>query len=55
MAGRNVLYASRKTSDQDLESVDEAYKTVKSLLDNDRKSMWISIEVEKIYQKHGGF
>ena len=55
MPERNVLYASRKTSDQDLASVDEAYETVKNLLDNDRKSMWTSIEVEKIYQKHGGF
>ena len=54
MAGRNVLYASRKTSDQDLASVDEAYEIVKSLLDNDRKSIWTSIEVEKIYQKHRG-
>ena len=55
MAERNVLYASRKTSDQDLPSMDEAYETVKNLLDNDRKSMWTSIEAEKIYQKHGGF
>ena len=55
MVGRNVLYASRKTSDQDLASVDEAYETVKSLLNDDRKSVWTSIEVEKIYQKHGGF
>ena len=37
MAGRSVLYASIKTSDQDLTSVDEAYETVKSLLDNNRK------------------
>ena len=55
MVGRNVLYASRKTSNQDLTSVDKAYETVKSFLDNDRKSMWTSIEVKKIYQKHGGF
>ena len=54
MAGRNVLYASKKTRDQDLVSVDEAYETVKNLLDNDKKSMWTSIEVKKIYQKHGG-
>ena len=54
MAGRNVLYASKKTRDQDLVSVDEAYETVKNLLDNDQKSMWTSIEVKKIYQKHGG-
>ena len=54
MARRNVLYASRKTSYQDLASVDEANETVKSLLDNGWKSMWTSIEVEKIYQQHGG-
>ena len=39
MAGRNVLYASKKTRDQDLVSVDEAYETVKNLSDNDQKSM----------------
>ena len=54
MAGINVLYASKKTRDQDLVSVDEAYETVRNLLDNDKKSMWTSIEVKKIYQKHGG-
>ena len=54
MAGRNVLYAGRKINNQDLANMDEVYKTVKSLLDNDRKSMWTSIEVEKIYQKHEG-
>ena len=55
MAERKMLYAGIKTSDHDLASMDEAYETVKNLLDNDRKSMWTSIEVEKIYQKHGGF
>ena len=49
-----MLYASRKTSNQDLANVDEACKTIKSLIDNDRKRMWTSIEVKKIYQKHGG-
>ena len=49
MAGRKMLYASRKTSNQDLANVDEAYKTIKSLIDNDRKRMWTSIEVKKIY------
>ena len=53
MARRNVLYASRTTSYQDLASVDEANETVKILLDN-AFSMWTSIEVEKIYQQHGG-
>ena len=37
----------------DLASVDEAYETIKSLLNNDKKNMWTSIKVEKIYQKHG--
>ena len=47
MARRNILYASRKISNHNLVSVDEAYETIKSILDNDRKSMWTSIEVKE--------
>ena len=55
MAGRNVQFANKKANKQDLKSVDEAYEHVKQLLDKDRQNMWTSIEVEKIYQTHGGF
>jgi len=52
MAERTVASA-RKKSDQD-DCTDNAYEIVKSIMNNDRTSMWTSVEISKIYENHGG-
>ena len=54
MAGRNVASARRKSNPDNNNLQDEAYEMVKSIVNSERSSMWTSVDIDLLYQNHGG-
>ena len=54
MAGRNVASARRKSNPDNNNFQDEAYEMVKSIVNSERSSMWTSVDIDLLYQNHGG-
>ena len=54
MGARNVTAASRKGKQQEPIEIDKGFESVKNLLQDNRKTMWTSVDVHNHYTESGG-